>query len=113
MGVSDEDGHLLVSSYHLKNSEARVLYLDVVHELVHVRQFMEGKKLFSSEIEYVDNPTEVEAYRHAVKEAIRIGMSDIEIIEYLKAEWIENEAHKRLVKAVGIEFIETKPSNGS
>lgn len=104
MGVSDIDGHILISTFHLKNSQFKVLYLDVIHELVHVKQFMDGKELFSTEYEYVDSPVELEAYRHAVKEAKRIGMKDAEIIEYLKAEWIEPEAHKRLVKAVGIEI---------
>jgi hypothetical protein len=104
MGVSDEDGHILISTHHLKNSEFKILYLDVVHELVHVRQFMDGKVLFNSEFEYVDSPVEVEAYRHAVKEAKRIGMSDKEIIEYLKVEWVDPEAHKRLVEACGLKM---------
>lgn len=34
MGVSDEDGHILVSLHHLQNSNSRVLYQSVVHELV-------------------------------------------------------------------------------
>jgi hypothetical protein len=102
MGVSDVDGHILISTHHLKNSDFKVLYLDVVHELVHVKQFMEGKQLFNSEFEYVDSPVEIEAYRHAVKEARRIGMSDEEIADYLKVEWVDEEAHKRLVKAVGL-----------
>lgn len=104
MGVSDVDGHILISTHHLKSSDFKILYLDVVHELVHVRQFMEGKQLFNSEFEYVDSPIEVEAYRHAVKEAKRIGMSDKEIIEYLKVEWVDPESHKRLVEACGLKM---------
>lgn len=106
MGVSDEDGHILISTNHLKKSEFRVIYLDVVHELVHVKQFMDGKELFSSEFEYVDSPVEIEAYRHTVKEAKRIGMTDKEIVEYLKVEWVTPEAHKRLVEACGLKFEE-------
>jgi len=104
MGVSDVDGHILISTHHLNNSDFRVLYLDVVHELVHVKQFMDGKQLFSSEFEYVDSPIEIEAYIHTVKEARRIGMSDEEIKEYLKVEWIDDEAHKRLVESVGLKI---------
>ena len=104
MGVSDVDGHMLISTHHLKNSEFKILYLDVVHELVHVKQFMDGKHLFNSEFEYVDSPIEVEAYRHAVKEARRIGMIDKEIIEYLKVEWVDPESHKRLVEACGLKM---------
>ena len=105
MAVSDVDGHLLISTYHLKNSDFRVLYLDIIHELVHVKQFMDGRQLFNQEeFDYVDSPTEIEAYRHAVKEAKRIGMTDKEIVEYLKVEWVSEEAHKRLVEAVGLEM---------
>jgi hypothetical protein len=102
MGVSDVDGHILISTHHLKNSDLKVLYLDIVHELVHVKQFMEGKELFNSEFEYVDSPIEVEAYRHTVKEAKRLGMNDKEIIEYLKVEWVDEDAHKRLVETLGL-----------
>jgi hypothetical protein len=45
MGVSDVDGHLLVSTYHLKHSELKTLYLDIIHELYHLKQFLEGKQL--------------------------------------------------------------------
>src|SRR5438552_2401072 len=38
MGVSDEDGHLVVSTHYLRTGNRRDSYLDVVHELVHVRQ---------------------------------------------------------------------------
>ena len=100
MGVSDEDGHLLASTYHLKNSDFKVLYLDIIHELFHVKQYMDGKKLFLEEFEYVDSPIEVEAYKFTVEEATRIGMSISEIVEYLKVEWVDEEAHLRLVKAL-------------
>jgi len=102
MGVSDEDGHILISTHHLKNAEDNVLYLDIVHELFHVKQFMDGKKLFLDEFEYVDSPIEIDAYKITVKEAKRIGMSTSEIIEYLKVEWVDEEAHGRLVKALGL-----------
>jgi hypothetical protein len=105
MGVSDVDGHILISTHHLEKSDFKILYLDVVHELVHVKQFMDGKQLFNSEFEYVDSPVEIEAYRQAVKEAKRIGMTDSEIIEYLKVEWVDEEAHKRLVQACGLKTV--------
>lgn len=102
MGVSDEDGHLMVSTNHLKNSDERTLYLDVVHELVHVRQFSEEKDLFDSNYEYVDRPTEIEAYRHGAKEARRLGMKDEEIYEYLRTDWMTEEELNRLARAVGV-----------
>lgn len=102
MGVSDEDGHLMVSTYHLKNSDFKVLYLDIIHELFHVKQFMDGRKLFLDEYEYVDSPIEIEAYRFTVEEAKRIGMPIPEIVEYLKVEWVDEEAHSRLIKALSL-----------
>ena len=102
MSVSDVDGHLLISAHHLKNSEEKVLYLDVIHELFHVKQFMEGKELFQDEFEYVDSPIEVPAYKFTVEEAKRIGMGRDEIVEYLKVEWVDDKQHKRLLKTLGL-----------
>jgi hypothetical protein len=102
MSVSDVDGHLLISAHHLKNSEAKILYLDIIHELFHVKQFMEGKKLFQEEFEYVDSPIEVPAYKFTIEEARRIGMSRDEIAEYLKVEWVTEEQHMRLLETLGL-----------
>ena len=49
-------------------------------------------------------PTEIESYDITVKEAKRLGMSDKEIIDYLKVEWITAEEHKKLAAHVGIAF---------
>jgi hypothetical protein len=84
MGVSEIDGHLIVGARYLNEGDFIDIYLDVIHELVHVKQFMEGKELFDSDYSYIERPTEIEAYRHAVKEARRIGMNDDRICEYLK-----------------------------
>src|SRR5271156_3816063 len=53
MGTSDIDGHLLISTNHLKNSEFRTVYLDLVHELCHVKQFRKGRPLFYPKLSYV------------------------------------------------------------
>lgn len=102
MSVSDVDGHLLISTHHSGNSETKVVYLDVIHELFHVKQFMGGMALFPEGFEYVDSPIEIPAYRFTVAEARRIGMGREEIVEYLKVEWVDEEQHERLVKAVGL-----------
>jgi len=104
MGVSDQDGHILISAHYLKNGDERDLYLDIIHELVHVKQFLEGKELFENRWEYVDRPTEIEAYRHAVKEARRLGMTDKEIYLYLKTEWMSEDDLKRLAEATGVKI---------
>lgn len=96
MGVSNEDGHLMVSTYYLSHGNERDIYLDVIHELVHVRQFLEGKELFDDRYAYVDRPTEIEAYSIAVIEAKRIGLTNLEILEYLKTEWMSEKDLSKL-----------------
>lgn len=108
MGVSDQDGHLMVSSYYLKHGKPRDIYLDVVHELVHVRQFREGKELFPDGFEYSDTPTEIEAYRHCIAEGRRLGMTDRQLFDYLKVEWMSPKEVLRLAKHVGVKAPRTK-----
>ncbi len=102
MGVSDEDGHLLVSTHYLRTGNRRDIYLDVVHELVHVRQFRQGKKLFAEGFEYPDLPTEIEAYRTCIGEGRRLGMDDKELFEYLRVEWMDDSDLRRLARNVGV-----------
>jgi hypothetical protein len=98
MGTSDVDGHLLISTHHLHDSPFRTVYLDVVHELCHVKQFRDGKPLFYPKLSYVDAPSEIEAYRFTVDEGRRIGMTDAQLLDYLKVEWISPAEHRRLAK---------------
>lgn len=102
MGVSDEDGHLTVSARYLRDGDERDIYLDIVHELVHVKQFRNGIKLHDGRFRYTNRPTEIEAFAHAVKEARRLGMTDKEIYEYLCTEWMSEEDLKELAKAVNV-----------
>ncbi len=98
MGTSDKDGHLLISTRHLAKGDRRTLYLDVVHELCHVRQFQRGKRLFYPKLSYVDAPSEIEAYGFTVREGRRIGMNDRELFEYLRVEWISETELRRLAR---------------
>ncbi len=102
MGVSDEDGHLVVSAHYLRTGKARDIYMDLVHELVHVKQFREGRKLFPEGFEYPDAPTEIEAYKVCIAEGRRLGMTDRDILEYLKVPWMEEKDLRRLARNLGI-----------
>jgi len=102
MGTSDVDGHLLISTHHLRDSPFRTVYLDIVHELCHVRQFRQGKPLFYPKLSYVDAPSEIEAYRFTVDEGRRIGMTDHQLLDYLKVEWITTAEHRRLARRCGV-----------
>jgi hypothetical protein len=63
---------------------------------------MEGKELFDPRYDYVDRPTEIEAYRYAVQEAKRIGLSAAEIRVYLKTEMMSTQTLDKLIKNMNI-----------
>jgi hypothetical protein len=92
----------MVSSRYLNDGDRVDLYLDLIHELVHVKQFMEGKELFDSQYKYTERPTEVEAYRHAVEEARNLGLPDERICQYLKTEWMSDEDLQRLAETLNV-----------
>lgn len=102
MGVDDNDGHLMVNGRYLNNGNKDDIYLDVIHELCHVKQHLDGRELFDPNYDYVDRPTEIEAYTYAVEEARRIGMSDERILQYLKTEWMNEADLQRLANHVGV-----------
>jgi len=102
MGVSNKDGHLHISAEYLNNGDMIDIYLDIIHELTHVRQFIDGKELFDNHYNYVERPTEIEAFRNAVEEARRLGLSDERICEYLKTEWMSDEDLSQLAKTFNV-----------
>ncbi|HYA70299.1 MAG TPA: hypothetical protein VEH28_02890 [Thermoplasmata archaeon] len=104
MGTSDIDGHLLISSRHLSDSPFRTVYLDLVHELCHVKQFRAGKRLFYPKLSYVDAPSEIEAYRLTIEEGRRIRMTNRQLVDYLKVEWITPAEHRRLARRCGLKW---------
>ena len=102
MHVDNNDASIVIGKNHLQESEDIVLYLDIVHELVHVKQQHEGLDLYDKSYSYVDRPTEIEAYEIAVQEAKRLGMNEDEIFDYLLVEWITDEEHRKLASRVGV-----------
>jgi len=103
--VSDEDGHLIANANYLRDGETRAIYLDLIHELVHVKQFRDGREILlriGKRFEYVDRPTELEAYKHTIKEARRLGMTDEEIVDYLRVTWLDEEEVRRLARNLGV-----------
>jgi hypothetical protein len=104
MYVDDGDGHLVISRGYLGNGNRVDIYLDLIHELCHVKQFMEGKELFDPRYDYVDRPTEIEAYCYAVQEARRLGLSEERIRCYLRTEWLSDEDFCKLAKSVNVQL---------
>jgi len=102
MGINDKDGHILISAHHMRHSPRRTLYLDIIHELYHIKQHMKGKKLFLDEFDYFDSPIEIEAYEFTIREARRIGMTDKQIVKYLEVPWADKKQLKKFVKRLGL-----------
>jgi len=102
MGVNPFNGHLIINSKYMAEGDELDIYLDLVHELVHIRQFMDGADLFNPGFSYVKRPTEVEAYRYAVEEARRLGKSDERICEYLQTEWMSDGDLRQLAEALHV-----------
>jgi GNAT superfamily N-acetyltransferase len=100
--VDGETGNIIINPEYLRNGHERHLYLDVLHELCHVKQFREGKELYDRRFAYFERPTEIEAYAVAVEEARRIGMGKEEIVEYLKVEWVTEEEFSKFVAMMRI-----------
>jgi hypothetical protein len=102
MRINDEKGSIIVNTKYLKEGDETHLYLDVVHELVHIRQHMEGKKLWDKRYAYVDRPTELEAYRATVAEARRVGMEEDEILKYLRMDAADDSELGKLMEKIGV-----------
>jgi len=102
MWINGSNGHLVVNSRYLKNGDRIDIYLDLIHELAHIKQFMDGKELFDRNYKYVDRPTEIEAYRYAVTEAKRLKLNNERICSYLKTEWMSNEDLTQLARKLNI-----------
>ncbi|MDA4114613.1 MAG: hypothetical protein OK474_11255 [Thaumarchaeota archaeon] len=111
MGVNDQDGNLAVGTYHLKHSDLNILYLDIIHELFHVDQFMQDKEWFGKEHRrylktgfdtslYYKSPIEIPAYKHAVDEAMRIGMAHDEIVEYLRIGPVDSKVFAEFLESM-------------
>ncbi|MDE1853160.1 MAG: hypothetical protein KGI38_05345 [Thaumarchaeota archaeon] len=97
-----DTGTICIGSKHLTSAKNDFLYLDVIHVLVHVRQFLEGKELYDQAFEYVDRPTELEAYRTTVAEARRVGMEEDEILKYLRMDAVDDSELGKLMEKIGV-----------
>ncbi len=95
-------GTICVGYKQLSKAKTGFLYLDVIHVLVHVRQFLEGKELYDQAFEYVERPTELEAYRYTVAEARRVGMNEDEILRYLRMDAADDSELGKLVEKIGV-----------
>jgi len=99
-----DTGTICIGAKYLATAKSDFLYLDVIHVLVHVRQFLEGKELYDQAFEYVDRPTELEAYRATVAEARRVGMEEDEILKYLRLDAADDSELGKLMEKIGVKI---------
>jgi len=102
MFVDNHDGAITIGLTHLCSSSDEILYLDIIHELCHVKQHLQGQNLYDEKKAYVDRETEIEAYELTVREARRIGLGDDAIADYLRVSWITPEEHGRLASRLNV-----------
>lgn len=86
---------MLIEEYYREARQVD-LYLDLVHELTHLRQLAEGLDIWDESLDYVDRPTEIEGYAVAVEEGMRLGMDEEEIIRHLSNPWMSDQEVARL-----------------
>ena len=101
--VESVDDEIVVARGHLVNSPTMDVYLDVIHEFLHILQRKQGRELWlGSKFAYVDRPTEVEAYAFSVAEARRLGIPDSYLRKYLEVTWVKKSEYLRLLRHVGV-----------
>jgi hypothetical protein len=100
--VAGETDCIVIGEQHLRTSSELILFLDIFHELCHIRQRWDGRELWDRRYSYGRRPTEVEAYRFVVEEARRLGVGDETLRDYLRVEWIDDDDFGHLLDAVGV-----------
>jgi hypothetical protein len=91
---------IVVSEWYFREGADLDLYLDLLHELTHLRQLEEGFDLWDERLDYVERPTEIEAYAVAIEEGRRLGMSDAEVVGHLSNPWMTRKEVERLLEHV-------------
>lgn len=94
---------IVVSQSHLAHSPRMDVYLDVIHEFLHILQRKQGREIWPDRrISYPDRPTEIEAYTFSIAEARRLKVPDSYLREYLKVTWLTKAEYLRLLRNVGV-----------
>ena len=101
--VESREDEIVVARSHLANSPSMDVYLDAIHEFLHILQRKQGRELWlGPKVSYVDRPTEVEAYAFSVAEARRLGVPDSYLRDYLHVTWIKRAEYLRLLRHLGV-----------
>lgn len=98
--VDVETPCIVLAEEYYRTGTALDLYLDMLHEITHIRQHHEGRDLWDERYAYVDRITEIEGYAVAVEEGRRLGMSDEEVVAHLSNPWMDAEDVRKLQQNV-------------
>ncbi len=101
--LTSGEEEIVIARTHLTESPLIDVYLDVLHEFLHLIQRKEGRNLWPGlSVAYVDRPTELEAYAFSVAEARRLGLSDAYLRKYLEVFWVTKTEYRRLLRHLGV-----------
>jgi hypothetical protein len=106
--VDEEAPAIVLVEKYYRSGNPLDLYLDLIHELTHLRQLAEGQDIWDEQFRYVDRPTEIEGYAVAVEEGLRLGMTEAGILEHLSNPWMTSAEVRRLRENVG-QFLQGRP----
>ena len=98
--VDDEAPAIILAEHYYQHGNACDLYLDLLHELTHLRQLAEAQDLWDERFRYVDRPTEIEGYAVAIEEGRRLGMTEARIVRHLSNPWMTRTDIQRLLENV-------------
>lgn len=98
--VDDETPAIVMIESYYREGNPCDLYLDLLHELTHLRQLASGEDIWDESFHYVDRPTEIEGYAVAIEEARRLGMTESAILEHLSNPWMSRHEVLRLRRNV-------------
>lgn len=93
---------IAIAGEYLRTGAELDIYLDILHEFLHLLQRRDGRELWPPGVAYVDRSTEVEAYAFSVAEARRMGVGDEYLREYLDVPWVSEGELDRLRDRLGI-----------
>lgn len=106
--IDDETPCIVLTSWYYRNGARLDLYLDLLHELTHLRQLAQGMDVWDQRYQYVDRITEIEGYAVAVEEGRRLGMTDVDVVRHLSNPWMTSADVERLAAHIG-RFLAERP----
>lgn len=90
---------VLTMEHYLTGSDLD-LYLDLLHEVTHIRQILEERDVWDEAYAYHRRPTEIEGYAVAVSECRRLGLDEKGVRDHLSNPWMTDAEVGELLTSV-------------